>query len=149
MNERVVAIGLKIPDNEAYTALTALRRLGLCVEAVERSEIWRFEDAGDPATFAGRLRANATIFNPNKHRLAVLAAAQPRAGEAWVGDSDERDEVRAHLGGKGIAGVTRARRYVGWRLIGAGGGPVSRETLVAAVERILCNPAIEKAVYEQ
>jgi hypothetical protein len=38
----MVAVGLKIPDNAAYTALVALRRLGVAVERVERSEIWFF-----------------------------------------------------------------------------------------------------------
>ena len=41
-----VAIGLKIPDNTAFTAAVALRRLGIAVERVERSEIWFFEDQG-------------------------------------------------------------------------------------------------------
>lgn len=148
MTERVVAIGLKIPDNEAYTALTALRRLGLDVAGVQRSEVWRFDDAGDSATFTDRLRANEAIFNPNKHRLEVLDASRgPRPGEVWIAKADERDEVRERLGGKGIASVARARRYVGWRLLGADGAPVSREMLSAAVERLLCNPAIEKAVW--
>ncbi len=38
---RTVAIRLKIPDNEAYTALTALRRLGVDVGRLERAEIWQ------------------------------------------------------------------------------------------------------------
>lgn len=147
MIERVVAIELKIPDNEAYTALTALRRLGLNVDDVERSEIWRFDDAGDPATFAARVRTNETIFNPNKHRLVVLDAVLPRPGEVWVGEAGEGDEVREHLGGKAIAGVAGVRRYVGWRLRGPDGAPAPRQTVVDAVERLLCNPAIEKAVY--
>ncbi|MEO6835505.1 MAG: hypothetical protein ABI231_06310 [Candidatus Tumulicola sp.] len=147
MTARVVAIGLKIPDNEAYTAAAALRRMGLDVDAVERSEIWSLDDAGDAATFPGRVRANEAIFNPNKHRLTVLDLPAPRSGEAWIAKAGARDEVREHLGGKGIAGVARARRYVGWRLLGRSGSPVARETLVAAVERLLCNPAIEKATY--
>ena len=44
---RTVAIKLKIPDNEAYTALSALRRLGIDITRVERAEIWSFEDRGD------------------------------------------------------------------------------------------------------
>ena len=42
--KRTIAISLKIPDNTAYTALVALRRLGVAVERVERSEIWFFDD---------------------------------------------------------------------------------------------------------
>ena len=148
MTQRIAAIELKIPDNTAFTALVALRRLGIDVESVRRSEIWQMEDAGDSQTFAQRVRANSAIFNPNKHRLIVLDDARPRAGEAWVERRQEGNEVREHLGGKGIAGVTAARRCVGWQLTGAAGRPVRPETLRAAVEGLLCNPAIEKAVYQ-
>jgi phosphoribosylformylglycinamidine (FGAM) synthase PurS component len=147
MTKRVVAIVLKIPDNAAYTALTALRRSGLNVERVERSEVWQLEDSGSPATLAERVRANATIFNPNKHRLEVLERESPRLGETWIDEIGDHDEVREHLGGTTIAGVSRARRSIGWRLRGPGGKPVTRETLVEAVEKLLCNPAIEKARY--
>ncbi|HEY1653883.1 MAG TPA: hypothetical protein VGF86_02080 [Candidatus Tumulicola sp.] len=147
MSERLVEIALKIPDNAAFTALLALRRLGLDVARVERSEVWRFDDRGDPATLADRVRANETIFNPNKHRLVELETMRPRPGETWIERRDDGDEVRAHLGGKGIAGVNASRRYAGWRLLTSGGEPASRETLAAAVAGLLCNPAIEKAIY--
>ena len=145
MSERIAAISLKIPDNTAYTTLTALRRLGVDVAKLERSEIWVVEDNGDAATFAARIETNETIFNPNKHRLTVLDKATPRAGEAWVETIGHHDEVREHLGGKTIDGITRARRYVGWRLLGADGSPAGADAVNAAVERLLCNPAIEKA----
>ena len=151
MSERAVAIRLKIPDNEAYTALTALRGLGVAVERLERSEVWRVEDAGDPKTFELRVEANETIFNPNKHRLTVLESNDPRAGEAWVYElptaGGDRPIERDTMGGKHIPGVSRARRYVGWRLLDTHGSPVSQAVVAAAVERLLCNPAIEKALY--
>jgi phosphoribosylformylglycinamidine (FGAM) synthase PurS component len=147
MTNRAVAIELKIPDNEAYTALTALRRLGLSVDRVERREIWHLADAGDPETLAERVRANATIFNPNKHRLEVLDRRAPRSGEVWIDEAGEHDEVREHLGGTSIVGVRGASRSIGWRLRAPGGAPVTRDVLVSAVEGLLCNPAIEKAHY--
>jgi hypothetical protein len=151
MSERTIAIRLKIPDNEAYTALTALRAIGVPVERLERSEIWRVEDAGDPATFAARFETNEAIFNPNKHRLTVLDANQPHPGEAWVYElpvTGGNDPIaRPTVGGKTIPGVSKARRYVGWRLLDASGAPVARRTLESALERLLCNPAIEKALY--
>lgn len=147
MSERLIAIALKIPDNAAFTALVALRRLGLDVHGVERTEIWRLDDAGDPATLTARVRSNEAIFNPNKHRLLELESARPRPGEAWVERCGQGDEVRERLGGKGIADVTRSRRYVGWRLFGRENVPAPRETLAAAIDGLLCNPAIEKAMY--
>ncbi len=150
MRERAVAIGLKIPDNAAYTALTALRRLGVPVERLERSEIWRIADEGDPATLAARIEGNESIFNPNKHRLSLLDSNEPRPGEAWVyelapgADGPPESET---VGGKRIQGIRRASRCVGWRLLGPGGTPVARSVVQSAVERLLCNPAIEKALY--
>jgi len=147
VKERTVAIGLKIPDNAAYTALVTLRRLGVSVDRVERSEIWQLEDAHDASSLARRVERNETIFNPNKHRLTVLDRALPRAGEVWIGALGEGDEVREHLGGRGIEGVRSAQRYVGWRLFGNDGSPVPRDVVGEAVERLLCNPAIERAIY--
>jgi phosphoribosylformylglycinamidine (FGAM) synthase PurS component len=147
VSERVVAIGLKIPDNEAYTALVTLQRLGVPVERVERNDVWYLHDDGSEESLPQRIERNETMFNPNKHRLSVLDRALPRGGEAWIDELDAHDEVREHLGGKPIDGVRAARRYVGWRLFDAAGAPVPRDVVAAAVERLLCNPAIEKAIY--
>jgi phosphoribosylformylglycinamidine (FGAM) synthase PurS component len=127
---RAVAIGLKIPDNEAYTALVTLRRLGVDVARVERSEIVRLEDCGDPAALEARVKADEAIFNPNKHRLTMLGSDAPRPGEVWI----------ETLG----AVPPRCRA---WRLFDETGAPVARRTLAEAVERLLCNPAIERAIF--
>lgn len=135
MGERAVAIGLKIPDNTAYTAFTTLRRLGVAVERVERYDILHFrdEDGSTDEALRRRVESDETIFNPNKHRLTVLQKIAPRAGEVWIETlGDERDAVR---------------RYVGWRLFGGNGAPAARDVLNAAVEALLCNPAIERAMY--
>jgi phosphoribosylformylglycinamidine (FGAM) synthase PurS component len=151
MSERTIAIRLKIPDNEAYTALSALRGLDVPVERLERSEIWQFEDSGDSATLSARVETNEAIFNPNKHRLTQLNANDPRAGEAWVYElpatGGDGPIARATMGGKTIPGISKARRYIGWRLLDAQGAPVARRTIESALERLLCNPAIEKALY--
>jgi hypothetical protein len=125
---RAVAISLKIPDNTAFTAAVALRRLGVGIERVERSEIWFFDDGGDVPALIERVTADETIFNPNKHRLTVLDEAVPRPGEIWIEPLE---------GGRATA----------WRLLGPDSAALDRESLRAAVERLLCNPAIERAVY--
>jgi hypothetical protein len=132
MTRRAVSIGLKIPDNTAYTALVALRRLGVEVDRVERSEIRFFDDAGSIETLMRRIMADETIFNPNKHRLTVLEDSVPRAGEVWI----------EPLG----LGTTRGA-FVAWRLSDGQGRPVDRSVLLAAVDRLLCNPAVERATY--
>lgn len=140
MSLRTVAIKLKIPDNEAYTALTALRRLGIDVARLERAEIWQLEDGGSDADFEQRVERNETLFNQNKHELQVLDSGRPREGEAWVEQLDAQDVPLR------IAGVTRARRYVGWRLFTQGHTPAGTQTVRAAVDQLLCNPAIERAI---
>jgi hypothetical protein len=130
---RAVAIGLKIPDNTAFTAAVALRRLGIGVERVERSEIWFFEDEG--SALIERVKADETTFNPNKHCVTVLDEAAPRSGEVWIEPLEACPE--------------RSRRAAAtaWRLFGPNEATLDRESLGAAVERLLCNPAIERAVY--
>ena len=131
MKERAVSVSLKIPDNEAYTALVALRRLGVEVESVERSAIFLFEDDGDAEALLARVAADERIFNPNKHRLALLESARPRRGEVWI----EPLEANA-----------RGPAAIAWRLFDERGTPLKRPVLETAIERLLCNPAIERAV---
>jgi phosphoribosylformylglycinamidine (FGAM) synthase PurS component len=126
--KRAVVIGLKIPDNAAYTALVALRRLGVNVERVERSDIWFFDD-DDIAALAAKVKADERIFNPNKHRLMVLDESSPRSGEVWI---------------EPLCGKTQ--HATAWRLFDAHGEPAARNMLDAAIERLLCNPAIDRAV---
>ena len=140
MRLRTVAIKLKIPDNEAYTALTALRRQGIDVARLERAEIWQLEDGGNAADFELRVERNETLFNQNKHELHVLDSERPREGEAWIEQLDAEDVPLR------IAGVTRARRYVGWRLFTQGHTPAGEQIVRSAVDQLLCNPAIERAI---
>jgi hypothetical protein len=127
---RAVAISLKIPDNTAYTALVTLRRLGVDVADVERSDVWFF-DEDDSVELAARVTADEAMFNPNKHRLTVLDECAPREGEVWI----EPLQPFAH-----------APAAVAWRLLRTNGKPAERTTLDAAIERLLCNPAIDRAV---
>lgn len=132
---QAVAIALKIPDNTAYTALVTLRRLCVDVERVERAEI-RFYANGDAAALAARIMADETIFNPNKHRLTILEQCAPRKGEVWI----------APLRTAASEPAEWEEAAVSWRLFDAKGSPVAGPVLDAAIERLLCNPAIDRAV---
>jgi phosphoribosylformylglycinamidine (FGAM) synthase PurS component len=129
VSDRAVAINLKIPDNTAYTALTTLQRLGVGVARVERSEILVIPWDRDVQLLAAEIERDEAIFNPNKHRITMLDEVAPRPGEIWIEETG------------------RAGRFVGWRLIDAAGKPAARDVLAAAAERLLCNPAIERATF--
>lgn len=131
---RAVAIGLKIPDNTAYTALTTLRRLGVNVARVERSEIRLYEQIDNSAELEARIKRDESVFNPNKHVLSVLAKVAPRTGEIWIAP-------RLPLGAGPAA--------IGWRLFDEHGEPAERAVLEAATERLLCNPAIDRAITDE
>ena len=137
---RTIAITLKIPDNAAYTALTALQKLGFDVARVERSEIYVLKDNGDDTDFLERVAGNETIFNLNKHRITDLGIDQPRPGEVWVSENGTKHVVR---------GFGSAQRYIGWRLATQSGAPVEPEVIRSAAERLLCNPAVETAHFEE
>jgi phosphoribosylformylglycinamidine (FGAM) synthase PurS component len=130
-----VAIKLKIPDNTAYSALTALKRLGVAIDRVERADIWQFEGKHSNEELAASVKRNETLFNPNKHVLELRDSAKPDAGETWV---EEIAPVRVEAA---------AKHYIAWRLFDASGTPANEATVREAAEKLLCNPAIERAIF--
>jgi phosphoribosylformylglycinamidine (FGAM) synthase PurS component len=130
--KRTIEIGFKIPDNTAYTALVALRRLGVEVARVERSQIRFFDDEADVESMIGRIKANETIFNPNVHQLTLRDTDVPQRGETWI------ESLAQHDGGA-----------IAWQLFDEAGNPVNATVLDAAIDRLLCNPAIERAVTQR
>jgi hypothetical protein len=152
MDQRTFAVALTIPDNEAFTALETLRRLGLRIGGVRRADIWTFDvDAAAADGLGETIAAVETIFNPNKHEIAERLGSRPLRGEVWivareedVGDKGPATGVR--VGGRVIPGVRSVRRRVGWQLLDEVGNLVDPAVLDAAVETFLCNPAFQKAI---
>jgi hypothetical protein len=165
MGECLVAIRLKVPDNTAYTALTTLQGLGVNVARIERSRILLChpeeaakkchpeerarrttpchpeeatkkchpEEAAQSAAVSkdaleNRIKRDESLFNPNIHTLEILDRDTPRDGELWI---------------EPLGATTSA--CVGWRLFNQDGTPADRVTLQAAAERLLCNPAFQRA----
>jgi len=143
--ERVYVVSLTIPDNEAFTALTTLARMGLDVDRVVRADVWLL--GLDPASVASVDALVPTlegIFNPNKHRLEIRSDACPRAGEVWVMARDERPAFT--IGGRSVEGVRSVHRCTAWRLLDADGADVPLATLDRATAMFLCNPAFQEAI---
>ena len=143
--ERVYVITLTIPDNEAYTALTALTRLGLPVNAAVRSDVWIASvEMPHVAALDGSIETIETIYNPNKHRLEIRSDARPRPGEVWITAHDETPAIS--VAGRTVAGVRGIVRRTAWRLLDEHGADVPAGVLDRATESFLCNPAFQKAI---
>jgi hypothetical protein len=143
--EKSFAVALTIPDNEAFTALTTLRRLGVHVGGVRRADIWTFEVEPSAAdTLAATLATLETVFNPNKHALSERTGSRPAPGEVWIASQD--DAAAASVAGRAIPGVHGIRRRVAWQLLDETGNICDPSVLERAVVTFLCNPAFQKAI---
>ncbi len=143
--ERAYVVALTIPDNEAYTALTTLARMGLAVERAIRADVWRVTINADQAEAIDRqIPTLEGIFNPNKHRLDIRSDARPRPGEVWITSRDERPATT--IGGRTVEGVRGVRRCTAWRLLDVHGADVAPSILARATEMFLCNPAFQEAI---
>lgn len=147
MKTLTIEIALTIPDNEAYTALTTLQRLGLAIADVRRADVWRFEvDESHADAFPGRVRTLETIYNPNKHELRMRENDRPGPGEAWI-DEPGHGVLQApvRISGRELAGVRRATRYTAWRLRTSDGEPACAEIVERALNLLFCNSAFQRA----
>ncbi|HEY9085320.1 MAG TPA: hypothetical protein VIN40_05195 [Candidatus Tyrphobacter sp.] len=126
--KRRIAIRLKVPDNTAYTALVALRRLGVPVAHVERARLVQVEGESAAAMLAA-VERDEELFNPNLHEIRLLDADRPVAGEMWVWPRDARSDI------------------VAWRLAGESGEPLDAPSLQRACDVLLCNNAVEEATF--
>ena len=141
---RTFAVSLRIPDNEAFTALETLGRLGVPVARVVRADIWLFDADDTAGDLASTIASIETIHNPNKHRLAERESDRPASGEVWIAS---RDEAPARVvAGRAIPGVRAIRRRTAWRLLDDSGRDVAPAALDQAVETFLCNPAFQVAI---
>ena len=143
--DKTLAVARTIPDNEAFTALETLRRIGIAVGSVRRADIWTFAVEADAVdALVATIAATETVFNPNKHELRERPQSRPLPGEVWIAPQDDAPNVE--VGGRRIPGVTGVRRRVGWQLLDEHGALVGPAELDRAVETFLCNPAFQKAI---
>ena len=147
---RCIEISLRIPDNEARTALATLQRLGVTADALERADLYRCDvDDAYADELPETLRGLETIFNPNKHTLRVREGSTPLAGEVWIDEIVPAGEAPAgpvRISGRTLAGVRGIERFTAWRLFAAPGEPAAPDLVIAATEMLLCNTAFQKAI---
>jgi hypothetical protein len=148
---RCVEVRLSIPDNEALTAFATLQRLGVSLGSLERSDLYRVDvdDEHAPA-LAAELRACEGIFNLNKHALREREGEAPGAGEVWVDEFGSRPHTgTVTISGRTLAGVRSLERFTAWRLLDPGGTPADRDVVSSAARALLCNPAFQRARFEE
>ena len=139
------AVELTVGDNTAFTVRGALRGLGYDdLERVERSDLLRLRmpDGGMSAAGCGAALTRAeVVFNPNKHRLAVLAPPPTDLHEAVVVDVDDDSSSLAELlrDRFGLAGLEGVERATVWRLFERGGRAAGAERLDWACRSLLAN----------
>jgi phosphoribosylformylglycinamidine (FGAM) synthase PurS component len=139
------AIDLTVPDNTAFTVLTALRSMGYAdLTRVERSSLLRLaiSKGAMAADECGRALTHAEIvFNPNKHRLSFATDAQTDRAEAVVADKDDDTESLKEMLAErfGIRGLQHVERATAWRLF-EGDDPAPAERLEWACANLLANP---------
>ncbi len=135
---------LTIPDNEASTALTTLRRLGVSASALRRADVYRCEvERSEFAEFVAVFCSIESLFNPNKHALETRQSDRPGPGEVWIDqrmpDGPSLRGGGIHIAGRVLPGVQCFERFTGWRLTAGDGMPAAYPVLAAATETLLCN----------
>jgi phosphoribosylformylglycinamidine (FGAM) synthase PurS component len=135
-----LTISLKIPDNEARSALEAIRvKMGLDDEVRDLTREERWELGVDAVSFddakavVEKLVATTNLFaNPNKHRYTLARADVPFGGpDPSVGadladdevailvsdrESAEGDSILSAIRRLGVTDVRSARKWVRWRV---------------------------------
>lgn len=132
------AIVLTIPDNQARTAYSTLRRLGLAIGGLRRADVIVLEDPAELGAFEAAVRQNEALFNENTHDLWAGPLEAPSPGELWIIDDRPERFVIGKLG--------HAVRFAGWRLEDAAGNPAAGEHLDEAARLLLCNPAVQRRI---
>ena len=166
-----LTVSLKVPDNEARSALEAIRvKMGHAerVRDLERDEVWELDvecsSPEDARAEIERLVESTNLFaNPNKHRYALRPGAaggvelSPDEVAILVSDREGSagDSMVAALKRLGTSSVVAARRWVQWRVSLAEEAAREEPTLSSLIEGIsvatgrdgglLCNPHIELA----
>jgi phosphoribosylformylglycinamidine (FGAM) synthase PurS component len=147
-----VAIEPIIPDNTAFTVLSALRELGYeRLSRVERSQhVFVSVSEGTLVKLViGDLAKAEVLFNPNKHRMSYAlpdaSNIEPPEFEAFVRDKDENnDRLRELLvTAFGLPNLLDIERAVGWRLYEREGS-AALEQLKWACTTLLCNPVSQR-----
>ena len=143
---RAYVVTLTIPDNEAYTALTTLARMGVPVDAAVRAESVSLRvDAEHAAALDRTHRARSRRFT-TRTSIGSRCAATPARDRARSG-SPPVDEAPA-IPHRGAHRRRRAGRRAphGLAAVDERGADVPAEVLDRATETLLCNPAFQRAI---
>ncbi len=142
MSRHWVEVRLTVPDATAFTALAALRRLGIDISRVERGSVYGIDSSGSDAALLESVRSDVSRFNINLHDARTRDGV-PGEGEMFVREVGPSTSLRYARDDSG--GYARDDTFVVWRLFDEEGRRVSREVLERARDALLCNAACEEA----
>jgi phosphoribosylformylglycinamidine (FGAM) synthase PurS component len=126
----LLEVSLKVTDNEARSALEAIRvKMGLAdrVRDLTREDVWELEveapDVGRARSTVEHLVGSTNLFaNPNKHRTRITDAAAKPTGLApdevaiLVSDREgnEGQSMLSAVERLGVRAIVGARKWVRW-----------------------------------
>ncbi|MBU0979221.1 MAG: hypothetical protein KJ709_00310 [Nanoarchaeota archaeon] len=86
-----MAVGLKIPDTTARTALQTMRKLGHKVEALKRYDYYMFDVDGSKKGFKQAVSDVDVLVNANKNFVRFLDEKRLRKGETGIIVQDDAE----------------------------------------------------------
>lgn len=116
-----LAVGLKIPDVTAITALQTLKRIGLAkIVDVHREDYYRFSITGEPYKFRNEIVKADVLINANKNNFKYkLEKKQNTYSEAMIAVSNIGDNcsgLLTTLNAAGFKDIKKIERKVVWSL---------------------------------
>jgi phosphoribosylformylglycinamidine (FGAM) synthase PurS component len=134
-HELHLSVGLKVPDNEARSALEAIQeKMGLRdrVADLTREELWEITvEAATPKsareTVEGLVTTTNLFANPNKHKFSLDEAADEASWATGLSEDEvavlvadregtEGESVLSAIRRIGVDDVTSVRRWTLWRV---------------------------------
>lgn len=134
-----LAVGLKIPDNTALSALRALHEMGLsAIAKLKREQFYEFEASGDEKAVKERLAKTDVLVNANKNTVRFDKKKEDKEVQVLVRDKEHPMGLLKTLRERlGLTEVEDVRHGVLWTLTVEGGNP--SETAKLAAEQLLSN----------
>jgi phosphoribosylformylglycinamidine (FGAM) synthase PurS component len=139
-----LTVELLIPDNIAFTAFTALKRMGFEIEQLKRADYYKFILPNETPieSFSDRIKKIDILVNANKHRATIRRPGEKTEGcfTVIVQDMDEPAGLLFTLKERfGFTEIEELEKGTLWKLF-----VKDRETAKRIAESLLYNKHYQK-----